>query len=96
MEPRDLLDDDPSISSLGLLVPTKYPATNSFPGSSSPTPPPKSAPLIGTNDLKWGKLFDEGNPTRRLGQFLRGIAKHIVGAHDTLFNKRLFADACID
>jgi len=97
VEPSDLLDDDPSISSLKLLVPTKYPATKSLLGSISPIPPPKSASPIGTNDLKWAKLFDnEGNPTRRLGRFLRGIAKHIVGALNTLFHNQLFADACID
>jgi hypothetical protein len=44
VELRDLLDDDPSISSLGLLVPTKCPATNSFPGSISPPPPTKKRP----------------------------------------------------
>ena len=28
----------------------------------------------------WGQLFDEdGHPTKRLGQFLRGLAVHIVG-----------------
>jgi hypothetical protein len=30
-------------------------------------------------DQKWGRLFNnEGNPTQRLGQFLRGLANHIV------------------
>lgn len=30
-------------------------------------------------DQKWGRLFDsEGNPTPRLGQFLIGLANHIV------------------
>jgi hypothetical protein len=30
-------------------------------------------------DQKWGLLFDnERNPTARLGQVLRGLAKHIV------------------
>lgn len=30
-------------------------------------------------DEKWGRLFDrEGNPTQRLGQFLRGIANHLI------------------
>jgi hypothetical protein len=28
----------------------------------------------------WGKLFEDGKPTPRLGQFLRGIAVHLVGA----------------
>ena len=36
---------------------------------------------LSTIDQKWGRLFDsEGNPTQRLGQFLRGLANHIVGA----------------
>jgi hypothetical protein len=26
----------------------------------------------------WGKLFVDGKPTKRLGQFLRGIAMHLV------------------
>ena len=35
---------------------------------------------LSTIDQKWGRLFDkEGNPTKRLGQFLRGLANHIVG-----------------
>jgi hypothetical protein len=30
-------------------------------------------------DLKWGTLFDDkGEPTRRLGEFLRGIANYVV------------------
>lgn len=26
----------------------------------------------------WGKLFEDGKPTKRLGQFLRGVALHLV------------------
>ena len=34
---------------------------------------------LSTIDQKWGRLFDnEGNPTQRLGQFLRGLANHLV------------------
>lgn len=34
---------------------------------------------LSTIDQKWGRLFDsEGNPTQRLGCFLRGLANHIV------------------
>jgi len=34
---------------------------------------------LSTIDQKWGRLFDsEGQPTERLGQFLRGLANHIV------------------
>lgn len=33
----------------------------------------------------WGQLFDEeGNPTAKLGQFLRGLAVHIVGGFHEL------------
>ncbi|CAD6442533.1 28b041ef-dfbf-48f0-8e2b-1840cb53fe90 [Sclerotinia trifoliorum] len=34
---------------------------------------------LSTIDHKWGRLFDnESRPTERLGQFLRGLANHIV------------------
>lgn len=34
---------------------------------------------LSTIDQKWGRLFDnESRPTERLGQFLRGLANHIV------------------
>ncbi|KAG9235486.1 hypothetical protein BJ875DRAFT_483213 [Amylocarpus encephaloides] len=34
---------------------------------------------LSTIDLKWGELFDrDGNSTKRLGQFLRGLANHII------------------
>jgi hypothetical protein len=34
---------------------------------------------LSTVDQKWGKLFDnDRKPTARLGQFLRGLANHIV------------------
>jgi len=34
---------------------------------------------LSTIDLRWGMLFDgDLNPTPRLGQFLRGLANHIV------------------
>jgi hypothetical protein len=36
---------------------------------------------LSTVDQKWGRLFDsDGRPTQRLGQFLRGLANHIVWA----------------
>ncbi|KAG9248160.1 hypothetical protein BJ878DRAFT_76181 [Calycina marina] len=38
-----------------------------------------SAMELSTVDQKWGRLFDsEGNPTQRLGQFLRGIAIYLI------------------
>ncbi|KAH6683297.1 hypothetical protein B0J14DRAFT_529390 [Halenospora varia] len=34
---------------------------------------------LSTIDQKWGRLFDsEGNSTKRLGEFLRGLANHMV------------------
>jgi hypothetical protein len=41
---------------------------------------------LSTIDHKWGRLFDsEGNPTQRLGQFLRGLANHMVGSMDLFY-----------
>ena len=38
---------------------------------------------LSTIDQKWGRLFDnEGRPTQRLGQFLRGLANHIVSLEE--------------
>lgn len=38
-----------------------------------------SSTEFSTIDQKWGRLFDKDvNPTPRLGQFLRGLANHIV------------------
>ena len=47
-------------------------------------PRPSAAPRtystveLSTIDQKWGRLFENGEPTARLGQFLRGLANHIV------------------
>jgi hypothetical protein len=51
--------------------------------SDRPLPRPgagrSSSVELSTIDQKWGRLFDtEGNPTQRLGQFLGGLANHIV------------------
>lgn len=45
-----------------------------------PKPPSRDATLteITTLEKIWGKLFEDGKPTKRLGQFLRGIAVHLV------------------
>lgn len=38
---------------------------------------------LSTIDQKWGRLFDsDGNTTTRLGQFLRGLANHIVSVEE--------------
>lgn len=42
------------------------------------TPTAHPAIELSVIDQKWGRLFDEGRPTERLGQFLRGLANHIV------------------
>jgi hypothetical protein len=89
MQPKNLSVNDPSILFRGRLVPTQNLAPNNLPESISPNFPQTKALSIDfvSNDLKWGQLFDEaGNPTKRLGQFLRGIANHIVGA-TTLLKK---------
>ncbi len=41
---------------------------------------------LSTIDQKWGRLFDsDGTPTQRLGDFLRGLANHIVRAYIFLY-----------
>lgn len=54
-----------------------------------PKPPSRDATAVEMTTLEriWGKLFEDGKPTKRLGQFLRGIAMHLVGDHHSL--KRL-------
>lgn len=37
-----------------------------------------TAEELTTLEKIWGKLFEDGKPTKRLGQFLRGIAVHLV------------------
>jgi hypothetical protein len=94
VELRDLLDDDPSISSLGLLVPTKCPATNSFPGSISPTPPPKSAPPIGTNDapIHAGGSIINGKPE----SLPRQLSRHLFPLKSDPNSKKLLKNAIYD
>lgn len=48
-----------------------------------PKPPSRDATVVEMTTLEkiWGKLFEDGKPTKRLGQFLRGIAVHLVGDH---------------
>jgi predicted phosphohydrolase len=45
-----------------------------------PKPPSRETTLTEMTTLEkiWGKLFEEGRPTKRLGQLLRGIAVHLV------------------
>lgn len=43
----------------------------------------------------WGKFFEEGRPTERLGQFLRGIAAHLVSVVVTVTGS-LFAYSLLD
>ncbi|KAI9371272.1 hypothetical protein BJX61DRAFT_511969 [Aspergillus egyptiacus] len=40
--------------------------------------PQRTDTFPSTLEKIWGKLFDEGKPTPRLGQFLRGIATHLI------------------
>lgn len=45
-----------------------------------PKPPDRDATVMEMTTLEriWGKLFEDGKATKRLGQFLRGIAVHLV------------------
>ncbi|PWY74429.1 hypothetical protein BO70DRAFT_364394 [Aspergillus heteromorphus CBS 117.55] len=47
---------------------------------SRPKPPSREATVTEMTTLEkiWGKLFEDGKPTERLGQFLRGIAVHLI------------------
>ncbi|EMT62508.1 hypothetical protein FOC4_g10006125 [Fusarium odoratissimum] len=53
--------------------------------ASRPAPPPepvKQGPALSAVDLKWGTLFDDrGEPTKRLGQVLRGIANYLISEY---------------
>lgn len=40
----------------------------------------------------WGKLFEDDKPTARLGQFLRGIAMHLVNYYPHLWRDRAIAN----
>ncbi|KAJ5089783.1 hypothetical protein N7532_008467 [Penicillium argentinense] len=45
-----------------------------------PKPPDRDTTVMEMTTLEriWGKLFEDGEPTKRLGQFLRGIAMHLI------------------
>ncbi|KAJ5772998.1 hypothetical protein N7457_007894 [Penicillium paradoxum] len=45
-----------------------------------PRPPDREATVVEmtTFERYWGKLFEDGKATKRLGQFLRGIAVHLI------------------
>ncbi|KAJ5513187.1 hypothetical protein N7463_002739 [Penicillium fimorum] len=45
-----------------------------------PKPPDRDATVMEMTTLEriWGKLFEDGKATKRLGQFLRGIAVHLI------------------
>lgn len=62
-------------------------------GSQAPRPkgPERDTTVMEMTTLEriWGKLFEDGKPTKRLGQFLRGIAMHLVcHKHDFIYKKR--------
>lgn len=53
-----------------------------------PKGPPRDTTFVEQTTLEkiWGRLFEDGKPTERLGQFLRGIAAHLViGSPDSIF-----------
>ncbi|PWY89547.1 hypothetical protein BO94DRAFT_584799 [Aspergillus sclerotioniger CBS 115572] len=47
---------------------------------SRPKPPSREDTVTEMTTLEkiWGKLFEDGKPTERLGQFLRGVAVHLI------------------
>ena len=49
-------------------------------------------PDMTTLEKIWGRLFEGGKPTKRLGQFLRGIAVHLVCASSANLEKWLVAN----
>ena len=52
--------------------------------SSRPRPPRVPSDVIEATTLEkiWQPLFDNGNPTMRLGQFLRGLALHLIDDYE--------------
>lgn len=46
--------------------------------SRNPIPGRVSTEDMTTLEKIWGKMFEDGQPTPRLGQLLRGIAVHLV------------------
>ncbi|RAL10649.1 uncharacterized protein BO97DRAFT_124871 [Aspergillus homomorphus CBS 101889] len=48
--------------------------------SSRPKPPSRDVTVTEMTTLEkiWGKLFEKGKPTERLGQLLRGVAVHLI------------------
>ncbi|KAF4441940.1 hypothetical protein FACUT_2347 [Fusarium acutatum] len=58
--------------------PEPRPTSRSVP----PPEPVKQGPALSAVDLKWGTLFDDkGEPTKRLGQVLRGIANYLISEY---------------
>ncbi|KAL4879129.1 hypothetical protein BJY04DRAFT_103204 [Aspergillus karnatakaensis] len=47
-------------------------------GADSRPKPQRNDTFPTTLEKIWGKLFDEGKPTERLGQLLRGVATHLI------------------
>lgn len=49
-------------------------------GEARPRPPERDTTAMEMTTLEriWGKLFEDGKPTKRLSQFLRGIAMHLI------------------
>jgi len=82
--------------------PLERPSGVRFSDRSLPTRPSAgrsySTVELSTIDQKWGRLFDsDGNPTKRLGQFLRGLANHIVGHRvQSVHLTDSFANGCTD
>lgn len=79
----------------GLMKPTGHRSAHRDESQSRP-PPPERADTGGATTLEkiWQPLFDvDGKPTARLGQFLRGLAIHIVSRFKVP-PKRLYLTIC--
>lgn len=60
--------------------PTSQSSENNHTVEARPRVPSRNSTVTETTTLEkiWGSFFDHGKPTDRLGQFLRGIAVHLV------------------
>ncbi|KAF9775838.1 hypothetical protein IL306_006030 [Fusarium sp. DS 682] len=60
----------------------RHPGPRPISRSVPPPEPAKQGPTLSAVDLKWGTLFDDkGEPTKRLGQVLRGIANYLIAEY---------------
>ncbi|KAE8355308.1 hypothetical protein BDV28DRAFT_129320 [Aspergillus coremiiformis] len=70
----------PAPSSERRASPTSQMSDHSQKVDSRPKPPSREATVTELTTLEriWGTLFEDGEPTKKLSQFLRGIAVHLI------------------